>query len=174
MKKKFNLIKKYIFHYKKRTIETIIMLILAFTCFIFINQTVRNIQKIKYLNAAKESGYYHILYENASLNEFEQIRENDLVKEVGGEWVIGSVTDNANQFMLLYRDQIYNRLDSSLSNLIAGKNPTGDKDIVITRNHMERNKLEIGDKVSLEFEKLIMILEIYFINIKRLYNKRYN
>lgn len=154
MRKKLNLVKRYIFHYKNKTIETVIMLMIAFACFIFVNQTTKNIQEINYLNAVKENGYYHILYEDSSLSEFEQIKENDLVDEIGGEWVIGSVLDNTNQFMLLYRDEAYHQLEPFLGNLIEGKLPVKDNEIAVTQNYMERKKLKVGDEVSLPFEKI--------------------
>lgn len=154
MRKKLIIVKGYILHYKKRTIESVIMLMIALACLIFVNQTTKNIQQINYLDAFEENGCFHILYEYASLNEFEQIIDNNLVGKISGEWVIGNVLNNANQFMLIYRNKAYHQLDPFLNNLIEGKFPEKNSEIVVTQDYIERKNLEIGDDVSLRFEKV--------------------
>lgn len=146
-----HLVKGYLLGNWKKTLLIVMIMSFSISSYLLINETFKNVQAIN-LNIAESSyGKWHFLYKYVSQSEFDKIRKESLVSKIGCEWVIGtSDTD----LLLLYRDDGCNELDATQFSLEAGEYPEKSDELVVTKSYADKEKIVIGDKVELSYEKV--------------------
>lgn len=150
-KKIIQLVKGYLLKNWRKTF--LIVLILSFTIsgYLLINETFINVQATN-LNIAESSyGKWHFLYKYVSQDEIDKIKKEDSISQIGCEWVIGTSDTGV---LLLYRDEIYNELDSTKFSLEKGVFPEKDDEIVVTQSYADNEGVKIGDVINLSYEKI--------------------
>lgn len=146
---------------RKRTIATIIGIIFSVTLICFISTLLLSLQ-MSMINTIKETiGNYHIDIDDLSITEVNKIEEN-LNKEIDAvaiSQIIGAgnfKTKNPSKLGIMIEGYNDIALDSREIQLIEGRLPENDKEIVISEylvNNSEE-KIKLGSKIELNVEKV--------------------
>ncbi len=146
---------------RKRTIATIIGIIFSVTLICFISTLLLSLQ-MSMINTIKETiGNYHIDIGDLSITEVNKIEEN-LNKEIDAvaiSQIIGAgnfKTKNPSKLGIMIEGYNDIALDSREIQLIEGRLPENDKEIVISEylvNNSEE-KIKLGSKIELNVEKV--------------------
>ena len=141
---------------KKRTISTIIGIILSVALICAVATMATSFQETLIQNAISETGYYHLKIGNISNKDKEEINQNKNVKETRELYDVGYAKldgcENIDKpYVHLYSmtEQIFKDLKF---NLIEGKFPTNSNEIIISK-HIQTNgnvDLKIGDIIELD------------------------
>lgn len=144
---------------KKRTVSTVIGIILSVALICAACTLATSFQATLVQNAINETGYYHLSLENLTLNDMETLKNNRDIKEIFGVLQEGySVLPNGTN-----KDKPYLKLCSMNEDtfqklnfvLEEGRFAQNNGEIVISR-HIETNaevKYNIGDIVTIEVGK---------------------
>ncbi len=149
-----NLTIKHLLMNKRRTLVTIIGIILSTALMVGIGLLFSSLYQATYEDAIKSYGDYHTVFKNIDGEKTNVLINNLKVKEVYYEKNIGySYLDGSKN-----EDKIYLKLKSVSSNfferlnLIEGRFPENSNELIISR-HIQTNggvKLNVGDTIKLE------------------------
>ena len=144
---------------KKRTIVTIIGIILATALICAVAGMCSSIQETLVESARREEGNYHVTLKNVPANELENIEKNKCVKDyfltenLGYDYLEESKNENKPYIYIMAFDK--KALNNYGIHLIDGRLPESENEIVIS-NHISENggvNLKIGDELNLNISK---------------------
>ena len=156
---------------KKRTISTIIGIILSTALICAVATMATSFQHTLMQNAINETGYYHLKLYNVTDENIKTLKNNRniknifTIKEVG----YGKLENGKNEdkpYLKLYSmdNKIFNELKF---NLIEGRFPTNNNEIIIS-NHIATNgkvNYKIGDKIKLDIDEQLTDTKQYEFTI---------
>ena len=157
---------------KKRTISTIIGIMLSVALICAVATLVTSFRETLIRNAINETGYYHLRLDNVSDENIKELRNNRDIKSIHivNEIGYGNLENSKNQ------DKPYLKLNSmdestfkNLSfNLISGRFPKNKNEIVISEHIIKNAKVDykINDKIKIKIgdRKTLDGLNLYFSN----------
>ena len=140
---------------KKRTIGTIIGIILSTALICAVAGMATSLQKSMVATTIKDTGYYHLKLSNVTDEDVEKFKTNRDVKDVnsvndiGYSYFEGSTNNNRPYIHLFSMDEtsFYNMC----LGLLEGRYPTNSNEIAINEDILENSSKEykIGDKITL-------------------------
>lgn len=144
---------------KKRTVSTIIGIILSCALICAVATMVTSFQATLVENAANETGYYHLKIENIneedvkSLNNNRNINNVMVVNEIG----YGKLENSANrnkQYLKLFSMDLQT-FENLKFNLTEGRFPTNGNEVIISKHIITNAEVnyKIGDKISVDIGK---------------------
>ena len=144
---------------KKRTVSTIIGIILSCALICAVATMVTSFQATLVENAANETGYYHLKIENIneedvkSLNNNRNINNIMVVNEIG----YGKLENSANrnkQYLKLFSMDLQT-FENLKFNLTEGRFPTNSNEVIISKHIISNAEVnyKIGDKISVDIGK---------------------
>lgn len=156
---------------KKRTISTIIGIILSTALICAVATMATSFQHTLMQNAINETGYYHLKLYNVTDENIKTLKNNRniknifTIKEVG----YGKLENGKNEdkpYLKLYSmdNKIFNELKF---NLIEGRFPNNNNEIIIS-NHIATNgkvNYKVGDKIKLDIDEQLTDTKQYEFTI---------
>ena len=140
---------------KKRTISTIIGIILSVALICAVATMATSFQETLVQNAINETGNYHIKISNISSTEENELKNNNKIKVLStlndvGYAKLEEIENENKPYVHLYsmNEETFKNLKL---NLIEGKFPTNENEIIISK-HIKTNgkvNLKIGDTITL-------------------------
>ena len=148
---------------KKRTISTIIGIILSVALICAVATMATSFQETLIQNAINETGNYHLKLSDISSNEENELKNNNKIKVTStlndvGYAKLEGIENESKPYVHLYsmNEDIFKNLRF---NLIEGNFPTNENEIIISK-HIKTNgkvNLKIGDTITLEVGDRITI-----------------
>lgn len=148
---------------KKRTISTIIGIILSVALICAVATMATSFQETLIQNAINETGNYHLKLSDISSNEENELKNNNKIKVTStlndvGYAKLEGIENESKPYVHLYsmNEDIFKNLRF---NLIEGNFPTNENEIIISK-HIKTNgkvNLKIGDTITLEIGDRITI-----------------
>lgn len=147
---------------KKRTISTIIGIILSVALICAVATMATSFRATLVENVANETGYYHINISEIEENDVNELESNNYIEKIYDTRVVGyaglSGSQNENKpYVKLYSmdNEIFGNLKF---NLIDGKFPSNNDEIIISQHIIDNGKvdLKIGDEVTLGVGKRML------------------
>lgn len=135
----------------KRTIGTIIGIILSVALICAVSSMVSSFRQTLVENAINESGYYHIELLNINDNDINKLKLNKDIKDINLVYKLGySSIEIDSTFPYI---EIASMDKDTLSNLsyelIEGRYPENDNEIVISNKIKLKGKYKVGDVINL-------------------------
>ncbi len=157
---------------KKRTISTIIGIILSVALICAVASMGTSFQATLVENAINETGYYHLKISDVTDENIESLKNNRDIKEVLtiSEKGYGKLENSQNvdkPYVKLYS------MDKTLFeflkfNLIEGRFPTNNNEIIISEHIIENAKVnyKIGDKIKVDIGERVTLDDdkLYYMN----------
>ena len=144
---------------KKRTIGTLIGIILSAALITVVLSMGIILRNTLIESAIKQTGYYHIQLSDIPIEDVELLKVNrdyshmEVVKDLGSGVIYTS------KDYLYDTNHVYSMDKKSFKYLknevFEGSYPTNDTEILVPRRYLEDLKLKIGDKINLELGKLV-------------------
>ena len=140
---------------KKRTIGTIIGIVLSTALICAVAGMATSLQRSMVETIVKDTGYYHLKLSNVTNEDAEKFRNNRDVKDVNvvndvGYSNLEGNTNSDRPYIHLYSMDI-NSFDNMHLELIDGRYPENSKEILINEDILKYSTKEykIGDKITL-------------------------
>lgn len=142
---------------KKRTISTLIGIILSVALICAVASMETSFRKTLVENAINETGYYHIKISGLSEEELENLKNNRDIKDIKVTYNMGTAylkdnTEKDNPYIYVYSLQNV-KLDDLGYELTAGRAPENENEIVIGKRVNTKANYKIGDILELEIGK---------------------
>lgn len=136
---------------KKRTIGTIIGIILSVALICAVSSMVSSFRQTLVENAINESGYYHIELLNINDNDINKLKLNKDIKDINLVYKLGySSIEIDSTFPYIEIASMDKDTVSNLSyELIEGRYPENDNEIVISNKIKLKGKYKVGDVINL-------------------------
>jgi len=138
---------------KKRSISTIIAIILSTALICAVAAMGTSFQATLVQNAINETGYYHIKLMNLKQKDIEEIKNNRDIKDIKIMYDMGYSYFNEEKESDEYI-QLYSLGNIALKDLgyeiVEGKDPSNQNEIVISKSLAAESNYKIGDMVELE------------------------
>ena len=136
---------------KKRSIGTIIGIILSTALICAVAGMGTSLQASLVHHAIEETGYYHLKVENVNENKIDEIKSNRDVKDIIKVYNLGSqemLIDNENAEINIYSLNIkdFENLSYKLS---KGHLPENENEIVLSKKIMLNSNIALGDNITL-------------------------
>lgn len=135
----------------KRTIGTIIGIILSVALICAVSSMVSSFRQTLVENAINESGYYHIELLNINDNDINKLKLNKDIKDINLVYKLGYSSIEIDSTFLYI--EIASMDKDTLSNLsyelIEGRYPENDNEIVISNKIKLKGKYKVGDVINL-------------------------
>lgn len=142
---------------KKRSIGTIIGIVLATALICAVAGMGTSLQASLVKNAIDETGYYHLEIIDIQLNKLNQIKNNRDVKSVIDTYHLGTSyydykyeTDNNMIEVESLRKEDFDKLSYKIE---EGRYPSGNDEIVLTKIALTKADKKIGDSIQLNIGK---------------------
>lgn len=138
---------------KKRTIVTIIGIILSVALICAVATMITSFHATLINEAIKDGGNRHLTIENVKQNDLQYFTNNSHVKNMYTTETIGYAkydNDNSNKpyvYVLGYTKEAF---ENTTINLTSGRLPEDDKEIVISESFKSNTKVKIGDILKLD------------------------
>ena len=139
---------------KKRTIGTIIGIVLSTAMICAVATMVTSFRKTLIAETIANDGYYHLTLVGISQNDFNNIKDNKNFSKIRPMYVLGyaQMSDDNED------DQTYFEIDSASKqnlidlkyNIFEGRYPQNNEEIVLSNIVMNYYDLKIGDTISLD------------------------
>ncbi len=144
---------------KKRTVSTIIGIILSVSLICAVATMFASFQKTLVQNAINESGYYHLELENITDENIKELKNNRDIKKLnfvtqnGYAKLEGGQNENKPYLCLFSMNKV--TFEDLSFNLIKGRFPDNNNEIVISEHINNNAKVDykIGDKIKLDVGK---------------------
>lgn len=136
---------------KKRTIGTIIGIVLSVALICAVSSMVSSFRQTLVENAINESGYYHIELLNINDNDINKLKLNKDIKDINLVYKLGySSIEIDSTFPYIEIASMDKDTVSNLSyELIEGRYPENDNEIVISNKIKLKGKYKVGDVINL-------------------------
>ncbi len=149
-KKILSLVRGYLLKEKRNTVLTSLFLCFVTVFLLIGNQLFANVQTANRLNAEALEGRQHVTYSDISEAEFQKIKACDFVVDAGLSFHLGQAEDGT---AFDYIDESFRGLgatvaEANIKQVINGRWAQKEKEIIFTKNYMEKYGLELGDTVS--------------------------
>ena len=144
---------------KKRTISTIIGIILSCSLICAVATLCTSFRETLVQNAINDGGYYHFKIANVKENDIEELRTNEDIEDifVVNQDGYGILKDSKNEYkpyLKLYsmNQDVFNQLSLKI---VEGRFPNSDDEVIISKHIIENAEVEykIGDKISIDIGK---------------------
>ena len=155
---------------KKRTIVTIIGIMLSTALICAVAGMVSSTQKTLLLSMKENSGNYHIRFEDVPVEELKYIEENVniesyfLTKNVGYAKLEGCINSGKPYlFVMEFNDKA---LQNSAIKLVEGRLPENKNEVVISQHIIDNGgvELKVGDTLSLDVGNRRLVEDGYILN----------
>lgn len=155
---------------KKRTIVTIIGIMLSTALICAVAGMVSSTQKTLLLSMKENSGNYHIRFEDVPVEELKYIEENVniesyfLTKNVGYAKLEGCINSGKPYlFVMEFNDKA---LQNSAIKLVEGRLPENENEVVISQHIIDNGgvELKVGDTLSLDVGNRRLVEGGYILN----------
>ncbi len=143
---------------KKRTISTIIGIILSVALICAVSTMITSFQETLIQNAINETGYYHVKIRVGNNQDIKKLQSNRDIKEIYTSQTIGFSKLDSGQneykpYLKLYSMdlQVFEKLKLNRK-LLEGRFPENSSEILISKHISSNGKVDykIGDKIKLE------------------------
>lgn len=143
---------------KKRTISTIIGIILSTSLICAVSTMVTSFQETLIENAINETGYYHLKITSNNNQDIKKIQNNRDIKEIYTSQTVGFSKLEGGQneykpYLKLYSMelQVFEKLSLNRK-LVEGRFPKNSNEILISKHISSNGKVDykIGDKIKLD------------------------
>ncbi len=139
---------------KKRTISTIIGIMLSVALICAVAAMANSLQATLVQNAVNETGYYHINLMEISKEDFSNVKNNRDIKNIKIMYDIGYSNFNGgkqedNPYIHVYSMKAEEIQDLAYQ-IIEGRMPTNQYEIVLNKSAMFESNYKIGDTIELE------------------------
>ena len=144
---------------KKRTISTIIGIILSCSLICAVATMVTSFQETLIENAIKETGYYHLKISDITENDLKTLENNRDIKDIytlyeNGYALLENGKNEYKPYLKLHSmdKELFEYLNF---NLIEGRFPSNNNEIIISKHIIDNGKvdLKIGDKINISVGK---------------------
>ncbi len=144
---------------KKRTISTIIGIILSVALICAVSCMAASFRKTLVQNAINETGYFHLKISDITSKDVDELKNNRDIKDIYelssiGYGFLDGCKNESKPFVKLYSmsDSTFNTLKF---NLTSGRFPQNDSEIIISRHIITNGeiKLNVGDEITLGIGK---------------------
>lgn len=136
---------------KKRTIGTIVGIVLSCALIMVVGGMFYTLRNSLLQNAVEEYGYYHLKINNLSKDEVQEFKNNRRISNVVTVYNIGDTYYNKDKS---YTGDIYSMDKNTFDNLnykiIEGHFPENSNEILINRQYQYNNDLKVGDTIKIE------------------------
>ncbi len=161
---------------KKRTISTLIGIILSVSLICAVAAMGTSFQKTLIQNAINETGYYHIKIDGLKQSDLDNIKNNRDIKDIKTMYNMGysyleNSTKEDDEYICVYSLRTAT-LDDLAYKIIEGRKPENETEIVIAKRVNTKAKYKIGDTLELNIGKMTSIDE-YGENIIDTTKKKY-
>ncbi len=137
---------------KKRTIGTIIGIMLSVALICAVSGMFTSFRETLIQNAINERGYFHIALETISQDDIKKYELNKDIGEINKLYELGNSTyinsDKNNPYITVYSTN-KNDFDKLSYTLLEGRFPTNSNEIVISKKMALYSKLKVGDSLEL-------------------------
>ena len=153
---------------KKRTIGTLIGIILSSALITVVVGMLFTMQNTLFKNTVNETGYYHIQLSDISEKEVSKIKNNqdyshfEEINDLGSTIIKDKHDDNITFKVYSMNKNSFDYLKYSLD----GEFPQNENEIIIGNIYAKANNLEIGDTITLDIGKLNTQEELFIENPK--------
>lgn len=138
---------------KKRTIGTIIGIVLSSALICAVSGMFASFRETLIKNTIEGSGYYHIALNGINLDKLNSVKLNKDVLDVYTLYELGvanyAVDDEANIDLYVYSLDKDN-FDNLAYKIIEGSFPSNSNEVLISENLMERTDLKVGDYIEFD------------------------
>ncbi len=161
---------------KKRTISTIIGIILSCSLICAVGAMCTSFRETLVQNAVNDTGYYHFKISNVTETDVEELRNNKDIKDivVVNQVGYGALENSQNEYkpylkLCSMNEEVFEQLKFKI---IEGRFPASDDEVIISNHIIENAAVEykIGDKISIDIGKRES-LDGNILNSNNLYNK---
>lgn len=161
---------------KKRTISTIIGIILSCALICAVATMVTSFKATLVENAINETGYYHVKISDINETEIKKLKSNRNIEQVlivneKGYSILENSQNEYKPYLKLFsmNEETFENLKF---NLIEGRFPTNNNEIIISKHIIDNAKVnyKIGDKININIGKRLS-LDGYELNSNVLYDK---
>lgn len=141
---------------KKRTIGTIIGIILSTSLICAVSCMLVSFRSTLIQNAINEEGYYHLKLEGANNNDLKELNANRKVKDIKTMYDLGyaiyNIESEENPYIHIYSSDNIKDLSFEIT---GGKLPVNSSEIIISRAVQIESNLKIGDTITLNIGKRV-------------------
>lgn len=161
---------------KKRTISTIIGIILSCALICAVSTMVTSFKATLVENAVNETGYYHIKIADLNQEEIEKLKNNRDIKQIYTveEKGYGILENSQNQFKpyLKLFSMNMETFENLNFNLVEGNFPSNSNEVIISKHIIDNGGVhyEIGDKIKIDIGERVT-LDGYKLNSSNMYSK---
>ena len=136
---------------KKRTIGTIIGIILSTAMICAVATMVTSFRKTLITETIKSDGYYHLVLTDITENDFNNIKDNKNFSKKRPIYILGyaALTEDDNTSRIEIDSASKQNLIDLKFNLAEGRYPNNNEEIILSKIVMSSYNLKVGDKVSL-------------------------
>lgn len=162
---------------KKRSLGTIIGIILSVALICAVSNMVASSRETLIQNAINESGYWHIRLYNVSNDCLKKLKLNKDVDNIytiseNGYAKLDSIKNEYKPYLKFYgmNKEVFDNLKFKL---IKGRFPKNDSEIIISE-HLNKNgkaNLKIGDEIIVDVGERVTIEDNYILNDSNPFNK---
>ncbi len=145
--------KKNLFLNKKRTIVTIIGIILSGSLISAVSGMFTSMQKTIVQNAINETGYYHIELFKLDDNDIKKLNANRDIKEIKFMYDLGYSHFIENEEMPFIHIYSTEKIDELSYHIIDGRKPNNENEIILNKKALQDSNYKIGDTITLEVGK---------------------
>lgn len=161
---------------KKRTISTIIGIILSCALICAVATLVTSFKATLVENSINDTGYYHLKIYNITANDIKTLKNNRDIKDIYTiyENGYGKLENSQNEYkpyLKLYSmDKLF--FEQFKFNLIEGRFPNNENEVIISKHIISNGKVnyKLGDKIKVNIGER-KTLDNYDLNYSNLYNK---
>lgn len=147
---------RYLKENKRRTIITIIGVILSTALICGIGNIFESLMDYQIRETISRKGSYHVSFNGVETKDLKYIKQNAEVEKVGLSSTLGSVEiDSESKSLLTIKEYDSNAFEGYDIKLIEGKLPTNKNEIVITEDTLNNfnKKVKVGDNIELNVGK---------------------
>ena len=144
---------------KKRTISTIIGIVLSCSLICAVATMFTSFQETLVENAINETGYYHLKISNITEDNFKTLKNNRDIKDIytvyeNGYGILENGRNEDKPYLKLY-SMDKSEIELLKFKLIEGKFPQNENEVIISRHIIDNGKVEykIGDKININIGK---------------------
>ncbi|MGL5347946.1 MAG: ABC transporter permease [Peptostreptococcaceae bacterium] len=150
---------KYLKENKRRTIITIIGVILSTALICGIGNIFESLMDYQIRATSENKGSFHVSFNGIETKNLKYINENAEVEKVGLSNILGSAEiDNENRKLLTIKEYDNNGFDGYKIKLIEGRLPTNKNEIVLSEDSLNsfEKTVKVGDSINLQIGKRLL------------------
>ncbi len=139
---------------KKRTIGTIIGIILSTAMICAVATMVTSFRKTLITTTIQNDGYYHLVLQDITADDFQNVKDNKNFSKIRPIYILGYADlkqeDDESASLIEIDSASKQNLIDLKYNIYEGRYPNNNEEIILSRIVMKYYDLKIGDKVSFD------------------------